>query len=119
LDPSGNFAAYRATLKAAMIWAASAGSSERMPQTEAQVQCCSTLLVIPFFGLLLKDLFHLYCQCRLPGPGGHLNRIAFDEFGELMAQVEGWKRTECKFTRISPILQHLLLAPLLPERSEY
>ena len=102
-----------------MIWVSSASSSERKPQTEkAQTQCFSNFLVIPFFGLLLKDLFHLYCQCRLPGPGGHLNRIAFDEFGELMAQVEGWKRAECKFTRISPILQHLLLAPLLPERSE-
>jgi hypothetical protein len=42
---------------------------------------------------------------------------AIDEFGDLMGQLECWKEAECKFPRVGPVLQHLLLSPLLPERS--
>uniref|UniRef100_A0A914NX58 Ras-GEF domain-containing protein n=1 Tax=Meloidogyne incognita TaxID=6306 RepID=A0A914NX58_MELIC len=106
LDPSGNFAVYRATLKAA-IWI-----EERSPRANSAV-------VIPFFGILLRDLFMHYRQCRNPGPSGYLNRMAFDEFGTLMAQLERWKLAECHFSRVAPLIQYLLLSPLLSERSMF
>uniref|UniRef100_A0A1I8AZI7 Ras-GEF domain-containing protein n=1 Tax=Meloidogyne hapla TaxID=6305 RepID=A0A1I8AZI7_MELHA len=106
LDPSGNFAVYRATLKAA-IWI-----EERSPRANNAV-------VIPFFGILLRDLFMHYRQCRHPGPNGYLNRMAFDEFGTLMSQLERWKQAECHFSRVAPLIQYLLLSPLLSERSMF
>jgi hypothetical protein len=158
LDPSGNFATYRATLKAA-IWAAAAAgdrlhhhhsasaaasssaspSSPPPPNGNAKTPTPTTgssaspaavgshhqqqqqqvVVIIPFFGLLLKDAFFLHRQCRLPGPAGHLNRRAFDEFGELVTRLERWQRAHCPFTRVGSVLQHLLLSPLLPERSGF
>ncbi|KAF7639889.1 hypothetical protein Mgra_00000810, partial [Meloidogyne graminicola] len=106
LDPSGNFAVYRATLKAA-IWI-----EERSPRA-------SNAVVIPFFGILLRDLFMHFRQCRHPGPAGNLNRMAFDEFGVLMGQLERWKQAECHFPRVAPLIQYLLLSPLLSERSMF
>lgn len=46
LDPTGNFLSYRATLKAA-IWRAKGAKN------------ASERLIIPFFGLQLKDLYEL------------------------------------------------------------
>lgn len=60
LDPSGNFLSYRATLKAA-IW-----RSEGAKQDAERV-------IIPFFGLLMKDLYLLFRRCVIPLPNGHLN----------------------------------------------
>ena len=42
---------------------------------------------------------------------------AFDEFGALMGQLERWKQLECHFPRVAPLIQYLLLSPLLSERS--
>ena len=60
LDPSGNFISYRATLKAA-IWRFEGAKQE------------AEKVIIPFFGLLIKDLFLLYRRCVMPLPNGHLN----------------------------------------------
>lgn len=51
LDPSGNFLSYRATLKAA-IWRAEGAKNDAEKN------------IIPFFGLLMKDLFMVYRHCR-------------------------------------------------------
>ncbi|KHJ91314.1 RasGEF domain protein [Oesophagostomum dentatum] len=61
LDPSGNFLSYRATMKAAQWRAESAGSNQR--------------IVIPFFVLLLKDLFLLFHGSVRNLPNGHLNFV--------------------------------------------
>uniref|UniRef100_A0AC34QW15 Ras-GEF domain-containing protein n=1 Tax=Panagrolaimus sp. JU765 TaxID=591449 RepID=A0AC34QW15_9BILA len=97
LDPSGNFLSYRATLKAA-IW-----RLEGAKQDAEQV-------IIPFFGLLMKDLFMLFCRCLMPLPNGHLNYTAFLQFSENVRNILKWKSRQCPFPRNSQVLQYLLLA---------
>ncbi|PIO60504.1 hypothetical protein TELCIR_17997, partial [Teladorsagia circumcincta] len=61
LDPTGNFLSYRATMKAAQWRAETVGSSQK--------------IVIPFFVLLLKDLFLVYHGSVRTLPNGHLNFV--------------------------------------------
>ncbi|KAI3411963.1 hypothetical protein GPALN_002018 [Globodera pallida] len=104
LDPSGNFVNYRATLKAA-IWRSDSNSEG------------GDRLVIPFFGLLLKDLLMLFRKCVQPLPNGHFNQMAFSEFADQISLVERWKRRQCPFPKCNSVLQHLLLCPIYSERS--
>lgn len=50
MDPSSNFSSYRSTLKAAM-WRSAGATDERQR------------IVIPFFSLLVKDLYFLNEGC--------------------------------------------------------
>ncbi|KAL3080027.1 hypothetical protein niasHT_034585 [Heterodera trifolii] len=106
LDPSGNFVNYRATLKAA-IWRADSDTDG------------TNRLVIPFFGLLLKDLLMLFRKCVQPLPSGHFNQMAFSEFADQISLVERWKRRPCPFSKCNAVLQHLLLCPIYSERSMF
>uniref|UniRef100_A0A158P8E7 Ras-GEF domain-containing protein n=1 Tax=Angiostrongylus cantonensis TaxID=6313 RepID=A0A158P8E7_ANGCA len=101
LDPSGNFLSYRATMKAAQWRAETAGSSQK--------------IVIPFFVLLLKDLFLLYHSSVRTLPNGHLNYVAFSQISEQLRLVVQWKSTFCIFPKNAAILQHLLISPLYGE----
>ncbi|EJW72774.1 hypothetical protein WUBG_16318, partial [Wuchereria bancrofti] len=60
LDPTANFVSYRSTLKAA-IWRFNSARNE------------SDTIIIPFFGLLIKDLSLLHRQCAQLLPNGHIN----------------------------------------------
>lgn len=51
MDPTSNFTSYRSTLKAAMWRSAGASTDERQR------------IVIPFFSLLVKDLYFLNEGC--------------------------------------------------------
>lgn len=50
MDPSSNFSSYRSTLKAAM-WRSAGATDERQR------------IVVPFFSLLVKDLYFLNEGC--------------------------------------------------------
>lgn len=123
LDPSSNFASYRATLKAAE-WRAEGAASDS-PRT----------LVIPFFSLALKDLLVTHQQGpRLPN--GHVNfavpflslllpalpnsRLwAWQMWRQLAAQIgdmQRWKATLCPFARNAALLHHILTAPVFDDR---
>ena len=119
LDPSGNFLSYRATLKAA-IW-----RSEGAKQDAERV-------IIPFFGLLMKDLYLLFRRCVIPLPNGHLNYAVsdfctflklieilqmFSQFSENMRNILKWKSRPCPFPRNPQVLQYLLLAANYSETS--
>uniref|UniRef100_A0A7E4ZZ79 Ras-GEF domain-containing protein n=1 Tax=Panagrellus redivivus TaxID=6233 RepID=A0A7E4ZZ79_PANRE len=97
LDPSGNFISYRATLKAA-IW-----RSDGAKQDAERV-------IIPFFGLLMKDLYLLHHRCVMPLPNGHLNYAMFTQFADNLRNLLKWKSRPCPFKRNSQVLQYLLLA---------
>jgi hypothetical protein len=64
LNPSGNFVSYRSTLNAA-IWRFDAAKND----TER--------VIIPFFGLMLKDLYFIQRACLEPvssnSQNGHVN----------------------------------------------
>uniref|UniRef100_A0A915DAZ7 Uncharacterized protein n=1 Tax=Ditylenchus dipsaci TaxID=166011 RepID=A0A915DAZ7_9BILA len=104
LDPSGNFLSYRATLKAA-IWRAEGAKHD------------AEKLVIPFFGLIIKDLFLIYRNCLQQMPNGHFNFLMFNEFAEHISDLLKWKNRVCPFKKNNPILQYLLLGATFSEKN--
>jgi hypothetical protein len=75
-------------------------------------------MVIPFFGLLMKDLFLLHRQASRPMANqGHLNWVAMRDFARHMADLQRWKTKTCPFKKSSPTLQYLLLGANYDERS--
>uniref|UniRef100_A0ACB8E987 Ras-GEF domain-containing member 1B n=1 Tax=Sphaerodactylus townsendi TaxID=933632 RepID=A0ACB8E987_9SAUR len=77
------------------------------------------LIVIPFFSLLIKDIYFLNEGCANRLPNGHVN---FEKFWELAKQVSEfmtWKQVECPFERDRKILQYLLTVPVFSEDALY
>ncbi|KAK9880780.1 hypothetical protein WA026_013107 [Henosepilachna vigintioctopunctata] len=104
MDPSSNFSSYRSTLKAAM-WR-SAGATDQRQR-----------IVIPFFSLLVKDLYFLNQGCSNRLPNGHIN---FEKFWQLAKQVTefmAWKQVACPFERDLRILSLLQHGTILNENS--
>ncbi|KRT78642.1 hypothetical protein AMK59_7424 [Oryctes borbonicus] len=104
MDPSSNFSSYRSTLKAAM-WR-SAGATDQRQR-----------IVIPFFSLLVKDLYFLNQGCSNKLPNGHIN---FEKFWQLAKQVTefmAWKQVTCPFERDQKIIAVLQHSPILNENA--
>ncbi|KAL3284621.1 hypothetical protein HHI36_018775 [Cryptolaemus montrouzieri] len=104
MDPSSNFSSYRSTLKAAM-WR-SAGATDQRQR-----------IVIPFFSLLVKDLYFLNQGCSNRLPNGHIN---FEKFWQLAKQVTEfmtWKQVACPFEKDHRILSLLQHGTILNENS--
>jgi len=97
LNPTGNFTSYRATLKAA-IWRSEGAKNQ------------AETIIIPFFGLLMKDLLLIYQRCSRRLPNGHLNYAMFRQFADQVRHFIAWKSRICPFERNSAVLQYLLLA---------
>ncbi|XP_015220582.1 ras-GEF domain-containing family member 1B-A isoform X2 [Lepisosteus oculatus] len=106
MDPSSNFYNYRTALRGATQRSLTAHSSREK-------------IVIPFFSLLIKDIYFLNEGCANRLPNGHIN---FEKFWELAKQVSEfmtWKQVECPFERDRKILQYLLTAPVFNEDALY
>ncbi|XP_054258546.1 ras-GEF domain-containing family member 1B-like isoform X2 [Macrosteles quadrilineatus] len=104
MDPSSNFCNYRSTLKAAM-WR-SAGATDQ-----------SQRIVIPFFSLLVKDLYFLNEGCSNKLPNGHIN---FEKFWQLAKQVTEfitWKQVTCPFEKNPKVITFLQASPVLTENA--
>ncbi|XP_060520973.1 ras-GEF domain-containing family member 1B-like isoform X2 [Cylas formicarius] len=104
MDPSSNFSSYRSTLKAAM-WR-SAGATDQRQR-----------IVIPFFSLLVKDLYFLNQGCSSKLPNGHIN---FEKFWQLAKQVTefmAWKQVTCPFEKDHKVISLLQHGPVLNENS--
>lgn len=134
MNPTSNFSSYRSTLKAAM-W--------RSTGNNVQQQC----LVIPFFSLLIKDIYFLNEGCAnryyfsyffpvhslfrdrfsrtslqlfqfFRLPNGHIN---FEKFWQLAHQISEfieWKRTVCPFPKDLHIITFLQASPVLSEKGK-
>ncbi|KAK6111170.1 RasGEF domain family protein [Brugia pahangi] len=102
-DPTANFVSYRSTLKAA-IWRFNSARNE------------SDAIIIPFFGLLIKDLSLLHRQCAQLLPNGHINFKMFSQFGSEVSNFLKWKNHKCLFERDSRTLHQLLLSRTLTEK---
>uniref|UniRef100_A0A8C9XPD8 RasGEF domain family member 1B n=1 Tax=Sander lucioperca TaxID=283035 RepID=A0A8C9XPD8_SANLU len=106
MDPSSNFYNYRTALRGATQRSITANSSREK-------------IVIPFFSLLIKDLYFLNEGCANRLQSGHIN---FEKFWELAKQVSefmAWKKVECPFEKDRKILQYLLTAPVFTEDALY
>ncbi|KAH0615795.1 hypothetical protein JD844_026307 [Phrynosoma platyrhinos] len=106
MDPSSNFYNYRTALRGAAQRSLTAHSNREK-------------IVIPFFSLLIKDIYFLNEGCANRLPNGHIN---FEKFWELAKQVSEfmtWKQVECPFERDRKILQYLLTVPVFSEDALY
>uniref|UniRef100_A0AAQ5YFD8 Ras-GEF domain-containing protein n=1 Tax=Amphiprion ocellaris TaxID=80972 RepID=A0AAQ5YFD8_AMPOC len=106
MDPSSNFYNYRTALRGATQRSITANSSREK-------------IVIPFFSLLIKDIYFLNEGCVNRLQNGHIN---FEKFWELAKQVSEfmtWKKVECPFEKDRKILQYLLTAPVFTEDALY
>ncbi|XP_064098487.1 ras-GEF domain-containing family member 1B-like isoform X5 [Macrobrachium nipponense] len=102
MDPSSNFSSYRSTLKAAM-WRSAGAVDDRQK------------IVIPFFSLLVKDLYFLNEGCASRLPNGHIN---FDKFWQLAKQVTefmAWKQVTCPFEKVSDVIHYMQTTNVLTE----
>ncbi|KAJ6641968.1 Ras-GEF domain-containing family member 1B [Pseudolycoriella hygida] len=104
MDPTSNFNSYRSTLKAAM-WRSAGATDERQR------------IVIPFFSLLVKDLYFLNEGCSNKLPNGHIN---FDKFWQLAKQVTefiAWKQVTCTFEKLPKVTLFLQTNHVLNENT--
>jgi hypothetical protein len=104
MDPSSNFSSYRSTLKAAM-WRSHGAKDQRQR------------IVIPFFSLLVKDLYFLNQGCSNKLPNGHIN---FEKFWQLAKQVTefmAWKQVTCPFEKDSKVISIMQHGPILNENA--
>ncbi|MEQ2214695.1 hypothetical protein XENOCAPTIV_016896 [Xenoophorus captivus] len=72
-------------------------------------------IVIPFFSLLIKDIYFLNEGCANRLPNGHIN---FEKLWELAKQVSEflvWRQVICPFDRDRRILQYLVTTPVYTE----
>ncbi|XP_055343255.1 ras-GEF domain-containing family member 1B-like isoform X2 [Paramacrobiotus metropolitanus] len=102
MDPSGNFNSYRSTLKAAM-WRSEGASTEREK------------IIVPFFSLLVKDLYFLNEGCANRLKSGHVN---FEKFWQLAKQVTEfltWKQAVFSMDKNNRVVRYLLTNPVFSE----
>ncbi|XP_053709870.1 ras-GEF domain-containing family member 1B-B-like [Synchiropus splendidus] len=102
MDPSSNFSNYRTALR---------GANQRS-ETAHSIQ---EKIVIPFFSLLIKDIYFLNEGCASRLPNGHIN---FEKLWELAKQVSEflvWRQVVCPFERDRRILQYLVTTPIFTE----
>uniref|UniRef100_T1JM98 Ras-GEF domain-containing protein n=1 Tax=Strigamia maritima TaxID=126957 RepID=T1JM98_STRMM len=102
MDPTSNFASYRSTLKAAM-WRSEGAVDQREK------------IVIPFFSLLVKDLYFLNEGCANRLPNGHINCEKFWQLAKQVSQFITWKQVTCPFENCPKVLTYLLTNPVFSE----
>ncbi|XP_006814037.1 ras-GEF domain-containing family member 1B-like [Saccoglossus kowalevskii] len=106
MDPTSNFSNYRQSLRAAI------------QRSQASIGGCDRI-VIPFFSLLVKDIYFLNEGCANKIANGHVN---FDKFWQLAKQITEfitWKQVDCPYSRDRQALNYLLTAPVFTENSLY
>ncbi|XP_074648600.1 ras-GEF domain-containing family member 1B-like [Tubulanus polymorphus] len=104
MDPRNNFSSYRSTLKAA-LWRSEGAVDDR------------ERIIIPFFSLLVKDLYFLNEGCSNRLQSGHIN---FEKFWQLAKQITEfltWKQVECPFEKHDHVITYVLTTPVFSETS--
>ena len=103
IDPSSNFVSYRTTLQAAV------SRSENATDKKQRV-------VIPFFSLLIKDLYFVNEGCASRLASGHINMEKARTLAEHVSQFMKWKDMECPYERNPLVLDYLERSPTLSPR---
>ena len=99
-DPSGNFNYYRQSLLDVMS----------MGQVQDESFC-----VIPFFSLLVKDIYFLNQAMKRQTTEKHVNFEKCWQLAKLVTQFMSWKQVACDFERSRPVLNYLMTTPLPSE----
>ena len=103
MDPSSNFLSYRSTLKAAI--SRSEGATDQRQR-----------IVIPFFSLLVKDLFVVNEGTASRLPNGHINFVKAKQLSEKLKEFAIWKDVECPYAKIANVAEFLQFAPIWSEK---
>ena len=98
IDPTSNFVSYRTTLQAAVT------RSENATDKKQRV-------VIPFFSLLIKDLYFVNEGCASRLPNGHINMEKARTLAEHISQFMKWKDMECPYEKNVKILDYFERSP--------
>lgn len=106
MDPTGNFYNYRTALRGAAHRSQTAHSNREK-------------IVIPFFSLLIKDIYFLNESCANRLPNGHVNFEKFVELARQVGEFMAWKQVECPFEEERSILHYLHTAPIFNEDGLY
>ncbi|KAK1161047.1 ras-GEF domain-containing family member 1C-like isoform X1 [Acipenser oxyrinchus oxyrinchus] len=106
MDPTGNFYNYRTALRGAAHRSLTAHSNREK-------------IVIPFFSLLIKDIYFLNEGCANRLPNGHVNFEKFLELAKQVGEFMTWKQVECPFEQDRSILHYLHTAPIFTEDGLY
>ncbi|XP_041800260.1 ras-GEF domain-containing family member 1C-like isoform X1 [Chelmon rostratus] len=106
MDPTGNFYNYRTALRGAAHRSQTANSNRER-------------IVIPFFSLLIKDIYFLNEGCANRLPNGHVNFEKFVELARQVGEFMTWKQVECPFEEDRAILHYLHNAPIFSEDGLY
>ncbi len=73
-------------------------------------------MVIPFFSLLVKDLYFVNEGCATLVPSnGHLNFEKFSRLGLRLSEFAQWKNVECPYDKLSAIADFLQCYPIFSE----
>ena len=77
-------------------------------------------MVIPFFSLLVKDLYFENEGCATLIPtNGHLNFEKFDRLGQRLSEFALWKNVECPYEKTTAIADYLQCYPILSEEGKF
>ncbi|XP_012697559.2 ras-GEF domain-containing family member 1C [Clupea harengus] len=106
MDPTGNFYNYRTALRGAAHRSHTAHSNREK-------------IVIPFFSLLIKDIYFLNESCSNRLPNGHVNFEKFVELARQVGEFMAWKQMECPYEEERSILHYLHTAPIFNEDGLY
>uniref|UniRef100_A0A8C8FN45 Ras-GEF domain-containing protein n=1 Tax=Oncorhynchus tshawytscha TaxID=74940 RepID=A0A8C8FN45_ONCTS len=106
MDPTGNFYNYRTALRGAAHRSQTANSNREK-------------IVIPFFSLLIKDIYFLNEGCANRLPNGHVHFAKFVELARQVGEFMTWKQMECPFETDRSILHYLHTAPIFSEDGLY
>ena len=101
MNPSLNFSNYRTALAEA-------------PSTGEDDKC-----VVPFFSLLVKDIYFLNYSTKSRLPDGQINFRKFWELAKIITQFLSWKQASCSFIRHKTILNYLMTIPVASEDRLY
>ncbi|CAG7786660.1 unnamed protein product [Allacma fusca] len=107
MDPTANFTSYRSILRDE-VWRFS--SPHRNSDNHK--------IIIPFFSLLVKDLFFLNegCASKIPS-NDHINFEKFWQFAKQVTEVITWQQITCSFPTLKAILHSLQTAPVFSEKA--
>ncbi|EDO40859.1 predicted protein, partial [Nematostella vectensis] len=98
MNPASNFAAYRASFKAAHL--------RKSDKNE---------YVIPFFGLFIKDVYFLNEGYSNRHSNGYINFEKFWQLSKLITDFVSWKEATCKYERNRAVLNYLMTVPVFSE----
>ncbi|CAM9734977.1 unnamed protein product [Lampetra fluviatilis] len=99
MDPTSNFCNYRTALRAAAQRAHAAQSDREK-------------IVIPFFSLLLKDIYFLNESSPSMLPSGHLNVEKLQELTRQVREFVTWRRARCPYPSVPSVRDYLQHAPV-------